>query len=191
MRSHPVSPLVSLWSRLSSFALALAVLVLAGCGGPSGPVTHVSYEGVQADLPGTGWASDGVSEKEGVRSQTWRNPDGTMIYRVSTLTDEEFSVLLSSQLVQGYMNSVYPWAAEATPSMLLGRNAYYMLAVHPDPDEYTTAEYAVIYKGRHYFIGAGTTTARWNNGGQEAVEGILDSIKLVDTAEPEEEEPEE
>jgi hypothetical protein len=140
---------------------------------------------VQADLPGEGWNNIGVSENKGFKSETWRNPDGTMVYRVSTLSDDEFSTRLSSDLVKSYMDAMYPWAAEATPAMLRGRNAYRMLAVHPNADEFTMIEYAVIYKGRHYFVGAGTTTARWNNGGQEAVEGIIDTIKLEQPATPE------
>ncbi|HEY0070869.1 MAG TPA: hypothetical protein VGE04_12960 [Chloroflexia bacterium] len=165
--------------------LVFAALITAGCGGTSGPVTHVISQGVQADLPGEGWNNTGLSENKGFKSETWRNPDGTMVYRVSTLADDEFSTRLSSALVKRYMDAMYPWAAEATPAMLRGRNAYRMLAVHPDADEFTMIEYAVIYKGRHYFVGAGTTTSRWNNGGQDAVEGIIDTIKLEEPATPE------
>ena len=171
-------------SRLA--CLLLVMLVLVACGDPSGPVTHAVYEGVQADLPGEGWTSEGVAEKEGITSQTWLNPDGTMIYRVSIFTDEDFAIRANAALVERYMNSMYTWAADASPSMLRGRSAYYMLAVHPDPDEFTMAEYAVVYRNRHYFIGAGTPTSRWNSGGQAAVEGILDSIKLEDPTEQEE-----
>jgi hypothetical protein len=172
-------------SRLASLVLALAVLVMSGCGGTSGPVTHVSAEGVQADLPGEGWTGTGVAENEGIRSETWRDPAGTMIFRISTYPDEEFNILLSREWVERYMDAMYPWAAEATPAMLRGRNAYRMLAVSPAPDEFTMAEYAVIYKGRHYFIGAGATNTRWNNGGQDTVEDLLTTVKLEEPATPE------
>ena len=186
MPSCLVGPLRYSWSRLSSLVLLLAVLMAVGCGGASGPVTHVSAQGVQADLTGEGWHSIGVAENEGIRSETWRDTNGTMIFRISTYPDEEFNILLSRELVERYMDSMYSWAAEATPNMLRGRTAYRLLAVHPDPDEFTMVEYAVIYKGRHYFVGAGTTTARWNNGGQDAVEDTLSTIKLEDPATPEE-----
>jgi hypothetical protein len=81
------------------------------------------------------------------------------------------------------MNSMYPGAADASPSMLRGRSAYYLLAAHPDPNEFTMSEYAVVYRGRHYFIGAGTTTSRWNNGGQDAVASLLDSVNFEEPAE--------
>jgi hypothetical protein len=146
----------------------------------------VSAEGVQADLPGEGWTSAGVAENEGIRSETWRDPAGTMVFRISIYPDEDFNIILNRELVERYMDTMYPWASEATPAMLRGRNAYRLFAVHPDPDEYTMVEYAVIYKGRHYFIGAGTTNTRWNNGGQDAVENILDTVRLEEPATPEE-----
>lgn len=170
--------------RLWSLSLVL-MLVVAGCG-HSGPITHVSAKGVAADLPGTDWSSAGVTRKGVVESETWRNPDDSMIFRISTIPEEVFNVRLSRQVVESYMNSMYPYAAEATPSLLRGRNAYQLFAVQPEPDSFAVSEYAVIYKGRHYFVGAGTTIDKWNSDGRDVVESILNSIQFEEATETEE-----
>jgi hypothetical protein len=164
----------------------LLVLITAGCGGPAGPVTHVSAKGVVADLPGTDWSSAGVTRKGAVEFETWRNPDNTLIFRVSTMPDEEFNVRLNRQVVETYMNSMYPYASEATPSLLRGRNAFQLFAVQPEPDSFTVTEYAVIYKGRHYFVGAGTTIEKWNADGRDIVEGIINTIQFEEPTDTDE-----
>ena len=73
---------------LSSVFLVLVLLVISGCGSPSGPSTPVEAMGIQANLPGTNWHKASTTKTGTLTTEKWENADGTEFFRVTSDLDE-------------------------------------------------------------------------------------------------------
>ena len=160
--------------------LGLFASLLAGCGGQSGPTTVVKWQTIQASLPGTDWASLGITNTGSLTTQTWSNSNGTLIFRISTDPEEEFSAAANNPaVIQRFVEAMdYPQAVEGTISTFRGRNAYRMESVSPEPGAYHMVEYAFSRGFQPYFVGAGATNEYWNDG-SDYVEQMLSSVELL------------
>ena len=161
--------------------VALIILTLVGCGGPSGPTTTVDDNGIRASLPGSGWYSLGNTQDGSLVMETWVNPDESMMFRVASDQEEVLSSLnIQSSAVNRYIDFVgYPPTTSADSAMLAGQRALRLEAIQPGDDGYHMVEYVVVFGFQHVFVGAGAKKSYWSNGGSQAVESILNSLELT------------
>lgn len=162
--------------------MVTVVLILGGCGSASsGPSTQVEAFGIQATLPGTDWHKLGTRKASSLQVEQWETGDKSMYLRIATNPDEDSGVMsVDTASARRYMAIMgYPQASLINYPMIAGRDAVRMEGVSPSDSSYHMVDYEFIAALQHYYIGGGATNTRWANGGNDAVENMLDSMKVV------------
>jgi len=158
------------------------VLILTGCGSAgSGPSMQVEAFGIQATLPGTDWHKLDTRKAGALQIEQWETADKAMNFRIATNPDEDSGAMEADKSsARSFMSLMgYPLSSAINYRMIGGRNAVRMEGVSPGDTAMHQVDYEFIAALRHFYIGGGATNAKWANGGSDAVENMLDSMKVV------------
>jgi hypothetical protein len=158
------------------------ILILTSCGSAtSGPSTQVEAFGIQTTLPGTDWHKLDTRSVDSLQIEQWETGDKSMFFRIATNPDEDSGAMsVDRASAKDYMSIMgYPPSSVVNSRMIAGRSAVRMEGVSPGDTSYHNVDYEFIAALRHYYIGGGATNAKWANGGSDAVENMVDSMKVV------------